>query len=73
MTSWHIQYDELRAQGRPMALRVTADLGPERQPGASKPRSASRVDALVRLDVQRLRRRRAEGRFVWSGNRITLS
>ena len=71
MSGRTFQYEVLKARLKPEALRVTAELDSE-GPVASKPRSDSRIDAIVRLDVERLRRRRAEGRFVWTGNRIVL-
>jgi len=66
-------YDELKAELEPKALRLRARLGrrsSDRRGG--RPRDPSRLRALIRLADARLRQLEAEGRFEWEGRRITL-
>ena len=72
MSGKTFRYEDLRAELRPEALRLTAQLDPQ-GPRASKERSRSRIEALVRLDIERIRRLEAEGRFVWTGRTIRIT
>jgi len=65
-----LDVDEEERRLRSVALRVTAEL--DQRPASSRPRSESRVEALVRLDRARIRRERETGLMVVEPGRVIL-
>ncbi len=59
------------ARLRASSLRVTADL--DDRPRRSKPRSDSRIRALIALDVAKIRREIEDGTLVIEPGKITLT